>query len=410
MMRCSAGLCPAILLLCLANLGALGADAQSGADSPSPQERQKIARLIEQLGADDFAQREEAAQELVEVGLVAYRQVEESVKNPDPEIRYRAAKILTELLDADFERRLQVFIAGNDEAERFPVPGWNQFHKLFGDTKEWREFFVELQKGDREMFQAIEAGPKPAQELLGRRLDNFQMEQRFGRQQTMQLAPAVAMLVAGSIEGVQENQNAAHANLLNNICYQQSVRDALTNGPRKNQVRSVLGNWIKSCEERAGYQAIMLAMQYDLAEGLVPAEKILNNEGVRQPYMSQFALLAVAKFGDASHIPAVEKLLTDKGICNRMQVNKVMKDTQVRDVALLTLAHLTKQDKKAFGFDRLQEAQPYMYNLGTMGIDGDPKREEALKKWDEVRKTLKLPPARERPAADKATAPEVPPP
>lgn len=396
-------------LLFFPSVGAC-AESPSAAESPSPEESQRISILIEQLGADDFAQREAAGEELVEVGLIAYRQVEESVKSPDPEIRYRAAKILTELLDADFERRLRVFVSGNDEGERFPVPGWKQFEKLFGDTKEWREFFVELQKGDREMFQAIEAGPKATQDLLGRRLDQFQMEQRFGRQQTIQLAPAVAMLVAGSIEGVQENQNAAHANLLNSICYQQSVRDALTNGPSKDQVRSVLGNWIKSCEERAGYQAIMLAMQYDLKEGLVPAEKILNNEGTRQPYMSQFALLAVAKFGDVSYIPAVEKLLSDKGICNRMQVNKVMKDTQVRDVALLTLAHLTKQDKKAFGFDRLQEAQPYMYNLGTMGIDGDAKRDEAFKKWEEVRKTLKLPPAPERPPANKETATEVPPP
>jgi hypothetical protein len=71
----------------------------------------------------------------------------------------------------------------------------------------------------------------------------------------------------------------------------------------------------------------------------------------------------------------------------------------VRDVALLTLAHLTKQDKKAFGFERLQEAQPYLYNLGTMGLDNDAKRDEALKKWQEVRKTLKLPPQPEKKAS-----------
>lgn len=390
----------AVMLLSFISAGRLLGKDPAPREELTPAESQQIARLIEQLGDDDFARREQAAQELVEVGLGAYRPVEQAVKSPDPEVRFRAAKILAELLDADFERRLQVFVSGQDEVERFPVPGWGQFKKLFGDTKEWREFFVELQKGDREMFQAIEAGSKETQELLGRRLDQFQMEQRFGRQQTMPLAPAVAMIVAGSVEGAEQRRSATHASLLNNLCYQQSVRDALNSGPRKDQVRAVLGTWIKACEDQAGYQAIMLAMQYDLKEGLIPAQKILNNEGTRQPYMSQFALLAVARFGDASFIPAVEKLFDDKGICNRMQVNNVMKDTQVRDVAILTLAHLTKQDKKAFGFERLQEAQPYLYNLGTMGLDNDAKREEALKKWLEVRKTLKLPPLAEKKTAE----------
>jgi hypothetical protein len=388
----------AVMLLMLVVAGGLRAEDRAAKEAPTPAESQQIARLIVQLGDDDFALREQAAQELVEVGLAAYGPVEQAVKSDDPEVRFRAAKVLAELLDADFERRLQVFISGKDEVERFPVPGWGQFKKLFSDTAEWREFFVELLRGDREMFQAIEAGPKPAQELLGRRLDQFQMEQRFGRQQTIPLAPAVAMIVAGAVQGTHDGLSAAHAGLLNNVCYQQAVRDALTSGPRKAQVRAVLGTWIKSCDDQAGYQAIMLAMQYDLKEGLLPAQKILNNERSRQPYMSQFALLAVARFGDVSFIPAVEKLLDDKGICNRMQVNNVMKDTQVRDVALLTLAHLTKQDKKAFGFERLQEAQPYLYNLGTMGLDNDAKRDEAMKKWLEVRKTLKLPPRPEKEA------------
>lgn len=395
---------PLIVLLLVGVLAPLGSLAETKEDAPTPAERQQIAGLIAQLGADDFADREEAADKLVALGLIAYRQVEESVKSPDPEVRYRAARILSELLDADFERRLQVFVSGEDKVERFPVPGWDQFKKRFGDTKEWREFFVELQKGDREMFQAVEAGPKATQELLGRRLDNFQMEQRFGRQQTMPLTTVASMLFAGTADGVDLAQNALHANLLNNLAYQQSIRDALSQGPRKDQVRAVLGAWIKTGGEKSGHQAIMLAMQYDLKEGLVPAEKILADDTARQPYMSQFALLAVAKFGDASHIPVVEKLLEDKGICNRMQVNNVMKDTQVRDVALLTLAHLTKQDKKELGFDRLQDAQPYLYNLSTMGLDGDAKRDAALKKWDEVRANLKLPP-REKPKPQ-----QVPPP
>jgi hypothetical protein len=389
----------AVMLLTLLVVGKIRAEERTTGQIPTPAEKQQIDRLIGQLGDDDFALREQAARELVEVGLAAYAPVEQAVKSDDPEVRYRAAKVLTELLDADFERRLQVFVSGKDEVERFPVPGWTQFKKLFGDSAEWREFFVELLLGDREMFQALEAGPKQAQELLGRRLDQFQMEQRFGRQQTIPLAPAVAMIVAGAVEGEQDGLSATQASLLNNVCYQQAVRDALTAGSRKAQVRTVLGTWIKSCDDQAGYQAIMLAMQYDLKEGLLPARKILNNEGTRQPYMSQFALLAVARFGDASFIPAVEKLLDDKGICNRMQVNNVMKDTQVRDVALLTLAHLTKQDKKAFGFERLQEAQPYLYNLGTMGLDNDAKRDEAMEKWLAVRKTLKLPPRPEKKAA-----------
>jgi hypothetical protein len=155
----------------------------------------------------------------------------------------------------------------------------------------------------------------------------------------------------------------------------------------------LLGSLIERSEDFAAYQAMMLAYQFSMKEGLVPATKILDGRGNRAPHMAQYALLTVAKMGDESLLPVVEKLFDDKQVLSKMQENStVVHEVQVRDAALAAAVYLTKQDVKKYfpGMTGVAaEPQQVFFNARVMGFADDAKRAEAFKTWREYAATRK---------------------
>jgi len=135
----------------------------------------------------------------------------------------------------------------------------------------------------------------------------------------------------------------------------------------------------------AAYQGMVIALNLGLDDGMVPALKILNGQGNRQPYTSQYALMTVAKLGSESHLPLVEKFLDDKSVVTRMQENKVTYDVQVRDAALATAVLLTKQQFKTYFGERpnqqTTDPQQIFFNPRVIGFTDEEKRAETHKKW-----------------------------
>ena len=59
-----------------------------------PEQEQELARLVEQLNADEYAAREEASQRLADLGAEAVPALEAARRHPSEEVRFRAAAIL----------------------------------------------------------------------------------------------------------------------------------------------------------------------------------------------------------------------------------------------------------------------------------------------------------------------------
>jgi hypothetical protein len=354
-------------------------------DAPTAEQ---IKQLIERLGHEEFAEREQAGQQLVKLGLPAYKLVEGAVGHQDREIRYRAARILAQIREADLNRRLDEFLKGKDAEGEFPIPSWGLFKKRYEDSAAARQMFVEMQKAEPELLDALEHDPKSVGDQLGQKVVQIQQMMQF-QQVQLKLGQVAALIFAGAeTTGLNQQTNA----LIQNYCYQQSFRDAITTGDKRDICRKMLGHWIRQGDETTAYQGMMLAMQYELSEGLTPALKIIEG-GNRQPHMAQFAAITVAKFGAAEHRPILEKLLEDKTVVNQMQINNQRIQTQLSDVALASLLHLSKQDPKAFGFDRLQMQPPYLFNVSTLGFENDEKRKAALDKWTAFKEKEAKPPA-----------------
>src|SRR5207247_9585622 len=78
--------------------------------SLGPEGEAKLRKLVKALGDDDFETRENATQELIALGLRARLAVRAATKDPDLEVRRRAAGILVQI-DKGMEQALRISAA-----------------------------------------------------------------------------------------------------------------------------------------------------------------------------------------------------------------------------------------------------------------------------------------------------------
>jgi hypothetical protein len=356
--------------------------------------------LIKQLGSEDFTEREAATDELTRLGLAAFAPLEAAAVHPDREVRYRSIRILAQIRDLDMQRRLDAFLSGKESAGEYPLPGWSRFAKAYGDQSQSRQLFVELQRADPELLRSIEEGPQGAAELLTQRIGQHQQAMQFGGGQQLTLGQVAALVFVAAEEDVTVADHTM--SMVLNYCHQQAVREVMNNPTKKEIPRKMIGAAVRRSEDNSAYQAMNLAMSYGMDDGMVPALKILKAGG-RVPHMSLYALMTVAKLGDQSHLPLVEKLLDDKAVVTRSQENNVIHEVQVRDAALAAAVMLTKQELKSYFTGRgdltVSEPQQVFFNPKLIGFPpeavadgkgapGEPKedpRAPAIKKWQEYK-------------------------
>ncbi len=374
-------------------LSAADAPAPGAANGPAsgpasgPVQADRATALVKQLGSEDFVEREAATDELTRLGLSAFAALEAAAVHPDREVRYRSVRILGQIRELDLQRRLEAFLSGKDDAGEYPLPGWSRFRKKYGEDAVAKQWFVDLTRVDAEVMRSLEESPKAASDLLDERAFAHQQAMQLGQQPQHSLAQiGVLLFVAAEDDVVLQPQVM---NMVYNYCYQQQLRDAVASSAKSGIPRKMVGAIIRRSDDMAAYQGMLIALNLGLEDGMVPALKVLKSQANRPPHMSQYALMTVAKLGNASHLPLVEKLLEDKSVVTRIEENKVIYDVQVRDAALATAAILSKQPLKNFFGERPSEQvtdpQQIFFNPRIIGFTDGTKREETHKKWAEFR-------------------------
>ncbi len=359
-------------------------------EAPAPDDKKihaQAVELINQLGDDEFSIRERATDSLVKLGLPALGALEEGCKHADREIRFRCERILVIVRESDFQRRLDAFAAGRDDEKEYTLPGWNKFRTMVGDDREARKLFVQMQKAEAETLRSVEDGAKAASQALNNRAVQLQQSMNLFRYQ-LSLGNVATMLFLAADDEVTIGAQTGSA--MYSFCYQQSFRNAMQGGESQKMLSKLLGGWIRRSEDWSAYQGMIMAMQYGLKDGLVPAEKALKANANQQPHVRQYSILTIARFGDESHMPLLEGVLEDKTVVSRRTINKTQQfETQVRDIALATLLHLTKQDHKEYGFPSIQPNAQYVFNPSTLGFNDEEERTKAFDKWTEFREKQK---------------------
>lgn len=348
---------------------------------PAPAAASKAERLVKQLGADDYAAREQAARELARLGTPAQQALEAGTRSSDREIRYSSLRILDEVRQAEFQRRLEAFAEGRDDQAGDLLPGWGEYRGVAGDSAQSRTLFVAMQNEERGLLETLAGKPREASRQLDIRAQEIQHELRLYNHE-VPLGSIAALLLAAGDDRVTVPTQAS--SMLYGYCYQQCVRAALEGGDYEPEVRKLLGRWIARGEDSLAYQGLVLATQYELKEGLVPARRIIRSDQ-QQQYVVQFAVVTIARLGGKQDIPLLEPLLGDATHLTQRRVGSDSRlvEVQLRDVALAALVHLSGQDFADYGLRHIQPNPQTVFTPNSACFDTDDQRTAAIRKWRE---------------------------
>src|SRR5262249_50134762 len=127
-------------------------------------------------------------------------------------------------------------------------------------------------------------------------------------------------------------------------------------------------------------QTLHLAMNLELKEALTLALKIANDKAVRGHPLG-LALTAIGKLGGKEHRAVLERFLDDTTLIGNFHINAGRGTTEVRDVALGMLVHVTGQSHRDYGFAFPQTSLDLKFNPFYLGFAAPAQRDAAVKKW-----------------------------
>ena len=373
-------LLPGILLM-------VAPESVTAADPPTPAKREETTgHLIEQLGHASFAIREKAARTLASRGIQAQKELKQALLNPDLEIRMRAHRILLKSLQSEFAARIAAFISDVDGKQEHDLPGWKQFKETMGNDRNTRQLFADMVRRESELLESFDKAIN-LQATFMKRLTELRPGsttfQSSGSRQAHPATLAVVLLVVTESNIISNTSLFSQVfNLLNSSTTRQIVKGSRHNAIiMKMMSRFVLKKDIKT----SSYYSVMLTLNYDMKEtGLALGRRMLKTPTPSYS-TTQYAAIAVARFGSAADIPLLAPHLKNVSVCHTWsnpQVQPGVIKTQVRDVVLALLIHLTKQDHKEYGFELLRTSPTTLFHTYTCGFTKEEKREAAQAKWN----------------------------
>lgn len=355
-----------------------------------------IDALIATLGDESYTARRAAAAELLSVGEVARGRLVNSATHGDLEVRARSRQLL-EALDAirarkfreSLDARLATFIEDDDAPQRdYDFPGWNAYRSIVGGDRAARELFAEMLRAEPELLTLLDGEVEPLSRAVAARFLKISQTMSHPLPQfrtTISPGRAAALYFVATNKEIALDARAGSQ--LYSLANQPSVRTALAGNAGSTPLKKIIGNWIATPQDgdrNLGYYKVLLAARYGMKEGRQAGLNVISGDAAGGPaYQFQQALLAVGRFGEKEDIEKIEPLLKNNAVCQTMNINRVAYTTQVRDVALVVLLHLTDQNHREYGFERLQKNTQTLFNPTTMGFskEDEKRRDEALTMW-----------------------------
>jgi hypothetical protein len=370
------------------------------AEESAPPTAEQIGQWIEDLTHDSYAVRRDAAERLLNGGFAARAALLKLVDGPDPEARASARRLIALLDQSEFERRLTDFAADTDGHRGVSLPGWKEFSALIGADEQARTLFVDMQRHEATLLASVfddsHQGPAvPTDERVARLVENRVTTRRPNPVEPV--GSSATMLFIGTLPdaGITEEIERYVAQLAQRPPIAEAIRAA--KDKEHNAIRRLTVAWVTKCPNRSVAvvgERLQLIYVLELAEASPLAVSIATDFHFRNvgAALRASALLAVARFGSADDVTALESLLEDDDeISNQQMPNGLAMPAatvQIRDVALATMLHLTGQDPKTYGFTGVRGNPLAVFDPSSLGMDNS-QRAAAAKKWREWRATQK---------------------
>ncbi|MBL8795010.1 MAG: hypothetical protein JNM56_13960 [Planctomycetia bacterium] len=371
----------AVAAICLGCIGLTFLPSFAAEEKQPPAaEHERAVELVRQLGSQSFNAREEASKKLMQLGRPAKQALLDGAKSLDLEVRTRCEQLLVDVLAADLKARVDAFIADKDGKVEHDLPGWKRYRELVGKDAGSRELFAEMCRAHSRLLDEADADPKAmGQKYLQEAQAMYQQiyQPAVGQRRQLTLADVATMLFIATDPEVPVPDQARSFTV--NLLYQPAFNNAVRNGPRTEQARKLLGAWIAQAQGQSAVQTLNLAIQFGLKEGLVLALKLIESKD----FANGMAITAVGKLGNKEHVPVLEKLLDNKTVVMNVNLNNKQGTTEVRDVALAVLIHLTGQQIKDYGYEfyRFPNNDQIFHATAYLAFAEQAKRDAAQQKW-----------------------------
>ncbi len=389
------------------------------ADLEVPAEIQVKSRvLVQQLGSDDFPEREDAQQQLAALGRLARPALLAGVtSSPNPEVRLRCSQLLPNATVLDIKAQLETFLADTKGQYEHDLPGWKTFRAVV--CREWafcnqviwtdrslekaaREVFAELVAvpANRRLLLAIDGSRLELTELVVARRQELYNERYPRRGEVSSRDPTLeemaALLFADSRVGSQYLPRRGSINFLMSAS---GFASAARGTDEKGRVyRAIAVAWLNSRNDpREMAQAMTIASNLDLSDqACALAARLLAMPGVATLPRGRAASNLVT-LGNKKHIRLLEKALADTFVVDSVRVATLPDEpeptaceVQVRDLALVVSITLTNQKPEDYGFtDRFSGNPGYdnqSFSSKRYYFPDDATRTKALAKWAAWRK------------------------
>ena len=356
----------------------------------------QFAKLIEQLGHDEYALREKASKLLASYGISSKDALLRGLKHSDAEIRRRCRLLLRDVLELDFERRVQRFKEDANQTRHHDLPGWKDFQQRVGKDEEARQLYLQMLKSEAGLLAAAQASSSAAEEALRMRFFKTYNEIR-GDNGTRKMPPtgtvAALMFVCNDSKLKLPDKLKGYTYWSTVIFGSGEFPQILRKGDKQNNAaRKLVAEWIKlPSKSSLLMQKFRYAVQYGFKEGLDLAIDALDNRPDLTDSYRGYALVAVGQIGGKQYARKFLDYLDDRGVCSARFSNNERIDIQIRDVALAWLIHFTGQSHAEYGqpsaksmFDRLERStMSYSVHPSYFYFNSSQARDAAFEKWNQ---------------------------
>jgi hypothetical protein len=196
---------------------------------------------------------------------------------------------------------------------------------------------------------------------------------------------AAVLFVGGEVKG--GTQQAGF--LISNMLYQPVARAALAEGDKAVPFKGLLLRWMRNqTNEQVLLQLTYMVQNLNLKEGVDFISEVVREKKVRGNFLAQM-VANLGRTGNRDLVPVLAPLLDDKTALGQFQLNQTRASTELRDVALSMLVHLTGQSHKDYGFAFLASQPGLLFAPHYAGFSTAEARDKALKKWQDWAATHK---------------------
>jgi hypothetical protein len=358
----------AVGLAVLAGAGGAGVLSGTGAaapayaeDAPKKADDADVKKLIQQLGAPTFADRDAAHKKLKAMGPKILALVDAGRNDADAEIAERcqsiAAGFRKDLRDS-FVKKFQT-----DEKTVSDYPLWKHFKAIAGDDAASRKLFAGmiadaarftvLDDGDTDPKQAA-AHYKSIVEALGERgWKNWQPDGK-ALPPTPTIPEIAVALFLGSIEStgkVEPDNGGRRAPAERFALLGAEFHTKGLKGDTAIPLKKLYGAWLARREsDDALRHGLERSLGWMIAEALPVARRTVIREKAPLP-LKISALTVLGRFGtDKDDGATVAKFFEDRTVIHTVEIDGVKHQSEVRDVAVAIALHLKKAKPLDFGF------------------------------------------------------------